>query len=328
MQQRLKLVKAVARKRASTTRSGNMTYKIVRHSIGKGSFGKVSECVNERNETVAIKCVIIDDTYNGNEYEILKSLNHPNCIRVIDRYVETKDTDLVEHIVMEYISENLYTYMGTYSSINRRIPIFYVKLFGFQIFSGLAYIHSNHIVHRDIKPANLLINVATGVLKICDFGSAKVIKEGMESNTYAVSRYYRAPELLMGCRKYNGSIDVWAAGCVIAEMLRGDFLFPGRNSEEMTRLITRVLGNPSNDDLHSIPHVVAFPFSNGVARGIESVLPERTPHDLMDLLKKIFVYNPNKRLRAKDCIKHKFFDELFVKGMTMPNNDPLPPLFR
>ena len=102
-----------------------------------------------------------------------------------------------------------------------------VKLYSYQLLRGLAYIHCEGVIHRDVKPANLLIDPTCHILKICDFGSAKRYHAEDESIPYICSRFYRAPELIFGAKKYSYEIDVWSAGCVIAEMMGGSVLFKG-----------------------------------------------------------------------------------------------------
>jgi len=104
-----------------------------------------------------------------------------------------------------------------------------VKLYAYQNFRALAYIHALGICHRDIKPQNLLVDPTNHVLKICDFGSAKKLLKGEVNVSYICSRYYRAPELIFGATEYNNAIDVWSVGCVIAELLLGQPLCPGES---------------------------------------------------------------------------------------------------
>ena len=104
-----------------------------------------------------------------------------------------------------------------------------VKLYVYQAFRALAYIHALGICHRDIKPQNLLVHPNSHILKVCDFGSAKRLEKGKINVSYICSRYYRAPELIFGATSYNHSIDVWSVGCVIAELMLGQPIFPGES---------------------------------------------------------------------------------------------------
>lgn len=96
-----------------------------------------------------------------------------------------------------------------------------------QMCRSLAHIHAMGVCHRDIKPQNLLVNSSTHQLKLCDFGSAKMLVRGEPNIAYICSRYYRAPELIFGATDYTTAIDIWSVGCVTAELLLGQPLFPG-----------------------------------------------------------------------------------------------------
>ena len=305
-------------------------YKVLRKSIGSGAFGKVAQCIDEQGRTVAIKKMPYDPRYVSREYQILSQLSHPNIIKVFDSFDTKmpKTGSVIQNIVMEYMDTTLYGFILAYMQAGKKVPIFYVKLLSFQLFCGLNYIHKLGIMHRDIKPENILVNSQTCELKICDFGSAKFIKEGETSETYIASRFFRAPELLMRSNCYNSAVDIWAAGCVIYELLSSSILFHGNNNKEQLESIERIIGNPTFNELHQIPHEEKCPMVRGQPATLESVLPPNTPSDLKDLLKRIFVYIPSKRPTAYDCMNHKFFDELFVKGMTMPDGSPIPKLNR
>lgn len=172
-----------------------------------------------------------------------------------------------------------------------------VKLYIYQLFRSLAYIHSQGICHRDIKPQNLLLDPATGILKLCDFGSAKILIENEPNVSYICSRYYRAPELIFGATNYTtkigkypfcfvifcahsdsisnlyiffSSLDVWSTGCVMAELMLGQPLFPGESGIDQLVEIIKVLGTPTREQIrtmnpnymeHKFPQIKPHPFN-------------------------------------------------------------------
>lgn len=132
-----------------------------------------------------------------------------------------KQDEIYLNLVMEYVPETVYRVLKHYNKSKQPVPVLLVKLYIYQTFRALAYIHSLGICHRDIKPQNLLVDPTTHKLKVCDFGSAKSLAAGEVNVSYICSRYYRAPELIFGATSYNQAIDVWSVGCVMAELLLG-----------------------------------------------------------------------------------------------------------
>ena len=138
---------------------------------------------------------------------------------------------------------------------------FFIKLYAYQMCRSLAYIHALGITHRDIKPQNLLIDPTNHSLKLCDFGSAKKLVRGEPSVSYICSRYYRAPELIFGATDYSHPIDVWSMGCVIAELMLGQPLFPGDSGVDQLVEIIKVLGTPTKEQIKSMnPNYTEFKF--------------------------------------------------------------------
>eukprot|EP00069_Balaena_mysticetus_P018830 bmy_11749T0 len=144
-----------------------------------------------------------------------------------NKYIVWQKDEVYLNLVLDYVPETVYRVARHYSRAKQTLPVIYVKLYMYQLFRSLAYIHSFGICHRDIKPQNLLLDPDTAVLKLCDFGSAKQLVRGEPNVSYICSRYYRAPELIFGATDYTSSIDVWSAGCVLAELLLGQPIFPG-----------------------------------------------------------------------------------------------------
>jgi serine/threonine protein kinase len=218
--------------------------------IGNGSFGVVYQArVAETGETVAIKKVYQDKRYKNRELQIMKELFHPNVVTMKHAFYTTGDkTDEVYlNVVMDYIPETVYRVMRHYVKMKQSVPKLLVKLYAYQMFRSLAYIHSLGICHRDIKPQNLLVDPASHILKLCDFGSAKRLIKGEPNVSYICSRYYRAPELIFGCTDYTPAIDVWSVGCVIAELMLGQPLFPGESGVDQLVEIIKVLGTPTRE---------------------------------------------------------------------------------
>ena len=297
--------------------------------IAEGAFGVVCLAKWRNGQLVAIKKVLYDPQFVNREGDMLKLLDHPNCVKLLHHFITREGQKQYSHFIMDYLPMNLHDFSLTFRARKVYCPLIYVKLFGFQLFSGLNYIHSIGITHRDLKPQNILINEETGLLKICDFGSAKIIGKDENSVSYIASRYYRAPELMMNCCFYGPPIDIWAAGCVLVEMLQsGTPAFSGKNNTEMLKNVVNVIGHPTSSDYASFHHTIQTDPNWPTNLSINTFLPLHTPKDLIDLLSKIFVYNPKKRYTAMQCMKHPFFDDLFHDHMLLPNNLPIPKLER
>lgn len=153
----------------------------------------------------------------------MRELIHPNVVTLRHAFFTQGDKkdEIYLNVVMEYIPETVFRVIKHYNKIKQPVPLLLVKLYAYQSFRAIAYIHALGICHRDIKPQNLLVDPTNHSLKVCDFGSAKRLIKGEVNVSYICSRYYRAPELIFGATEYNNPIDVWSVGCVIAELLLG-----------------------------------------------------------------------------------------------------------
>jgi len=228
---------------------------------------------------------------------------------------------------MEYVPETIHNVVVSNHSQSGEIPLIYVKLYIYQLCRALNYIHSKQICHRDIKPQNILVNQQDGILSLCDFGSAKPLKNGETSAHYICSRYYRAPELIFGSSTYSTSIDIWSVGCVLAEMILGEPLFAGEDQVDQLVHIIHVLGTPTKEDITSM---------NGDFSDMNFHLIEPEPFHhifgddlplLCDLLSHMLVYKPEERITPLNACAHPFFDELRDEETRLPNGEPLPMLF-
>jgi glycogen synthase kinase 3 beta len=174
----------------------------------------------------------------------------------------SQQSEVYLNLVLEFVPENLYRCSRTYVKAKQQMPMLEVKLYMYQCLRSLAFIHSMGICHRDIKPQNLLLDPAKGVLKLCDFGSAKKLIKGEPNVSYICSRYYRAPELIFGAADYTTFIgiptreranaDIWSTGCVMAELILGTPIFPGESGIDQLVEIIKVLGTPTKEQIRTM----------------------------------------------------------------------------
>ncbi|XP_051169545.1 glycogen synthase kinase-3 beta isoform X1 [Leptopilina boulardi] len=299
--------------------------------IGNGSFGVVYQAkLCDTGEMVAIKKVLQDKRFKNRELQIMRRLEHCNIVKLKYFFYSSGDKkdEVYLNLVLEYIPETVYKVARHYSKSKQTIPISFIKLYMYQLFRSLAYIHSLGICHRDIKPQNLLLDPETGVLKLCDFGSAKLLVKGEPNVSYICSRYYRAPELIFGAIDYTTKIDVWSAGCVLAELLLGQPIFPGDSGVDQLVEIIKVLGTPTRDQIREMnPNYTEFKFPQIKSHPWQKVFRARTPPEAMELVARLLEYTPSLRMTPLQACAHSFFDELRDQNTRLPNGRELPPLF-
>lgn len=275
---------------------------------------------------------------------MIAMVRHQNVVSLIETFSRYDDFgNFWIHIVMEYMHKNIYQAVKEYKWQRRHMPISVARLYAYQICRACGYIHRLGIVHRDIKPQNILVNTETQEVKLCDFGSAKIPAEGEQSVAYIGSRYYRAPELLFGATGYRQAIDVWATGCVIAEMLLGEPIFVGENNDDLLENITDVLGKPTKRQVFEMNHDWSRngkwkdyklnetqPQEDYLKAQFASELyddAQAIPEIFISFLREFFIYNPNERSGCFDVLAHEFFDPLREPGYTMRDIEKMPPLF-
>lgn len=312
-------------------------------SVGQGSFGVVYQIkLVPSNEVYAIKRVLQDRRFKNRELQLMKLLSHPNIVDLQYYYhKQTNQDEVYLHLVLEFMPETLFKTSLFYLTRKTTMPLLEIKLYSYQLLRALNFIHCQGICHRDLKPQNLLVNPLTGELKLCDFGSAKILNANEPNVSYICTRYYRAPELIFGSVNYTTQIDIWSTACVIAELILGRYLFPGDSGIDQLVEIIKVLGTPTRDQIkhmnpsymeHKFPKIKPAPFSK---------LFKRVPVDCLSLLSIMLQYSPLDRANAIQCLTHPFFNELRTFGTKLPvyrnmsvaehHNEPqlidLPPLF-
>ncbi|KAL9689271.1 hypothetical protein QQ045_033706 [Rhodiola kirilowii] len=299
--------------------------------VGTGSFGVVfqAKCL-ETGEAVAIKKVLQDRRYKNRELSVMRLLDHPNVVKLRQSFFSaTEKEELYLNLVLEYIPETVYRVSKNYNRANQHMPMIYVQLYIYQICRALNYIHNViGVCHRDIKPQNLLVNPRTHELKLCDFGSAKMLVAGEPNISYICSRYYRAPELIFGATEYTNAIDMWSTGCVMAELLLGHPLFLGESGVDQLVEIIKVLGTPTREEIKCMnPNYCEFKFPQIKSHPWHKVFDQRPPPEAVDLVSRLLQYSPKLRCSALEACAHPFFDPLREPNALLPDGQPLPPLF-
>ncbi|KAI0652783.1 mitogen activated protein kinase [Trametes meyenii] len=273
--------------------------------VGMGAFGLVCSAKDQlTGSSVAIKkimkpfstSVLSKRTYR--ELKLLKHIQHENIISLSDVFISPLE-DI--YFVTELLGTDLHRLLTS-----RPLEKQFIQYFLYQILRGLKYVHSAGVVHRDLKPSNILINENCD-LKICDFGLARI--QDPQMTGYVSTRYYRAPEIMLTWQKYDVAVDIWSAGCIFAEMLEGKPLFPGKDHVHQFSIITELLGTPPEDVIQTIA-------SENTLRFVQS-LPkrERVPFSeklhcndpvAIDLLEKMLVFDPRKRITATESLAHEY----------------------
>ncbi|XP_055912489.1 protein kinase shaggy isoform X2 [Eupeodes corollae] len=299
--------------------------------IGNGSFGVVFQAkLCDTGELVAIKKVLQDRRFKNRELQIMRKLEHCNIVKLLYFFYSSgeKRDEVFLNLVLEYIPETVYKVARQYAKTKQTIPIHFIRLYMYQLFRSLAYIHSLGICHRDIKPQNLLLDPETAVLKLCDFGSAKQLLHGEPNVSYICSRYYRAPELIFGAINYTTKIDVWSAGCVLAELLLGQPIFPGDSGVDQLVEVIKVLGTPTREQIHEMnPNYTEFKFPRIKSHPWQKVFRIRTPPEAISLVSELLEYTPSARITPLKACAHPFFNELREGPQVLPNGREFPPLF-
>ncbi|KAK9766671.1 Cyclin-dependent kinase catalytic subunit [Basidiobolus ranarum] len=280
--------------------------------VGEGTYGVVYKAKDRRTgEIVAMKKVRLESEDEGvpttaiREISVLKELKHGNVVRLLD--IEHNDTKL--YLVFEFLDLDLKKYMDFVGAEGMTPKL--VKSFLYQLIKGMAFCHARRILHRDLKPQNLLID-KEGVLKIADFGLARAFGIPMRNYTHEiVTLWYRAPEVLLGSKHYATGVDMWSVGCIFAEMSNKRPLFPGDSEIDELFKIFRLLGTPTEEEW---PGVTSLPdykqsFPKWKGQSLAKAVPNLDPLGL-DLLQKMFIYDPALRISAKKALAHPYFQDM------------------
>eukprot|EP01006_Ploeotia_vitrea_P060116 TRINITY_DN75327_c0_g1_i1.p1 TRINITY_DN75327_c0_g1~~TRINITY_DN75327_c0_g1_i1.p1 ORF type:complete len:301 (+),score=27.09 TRINITY_DN75327_c0_g1_i1:35-937(+) len=282
--------------------------------VGQGSYATVHKAKNKATgEVVALKQIQLQQVDEGlpaaalREISILKELGHENIIRFVEVFPEDKKLVLV----FEFADQDLKAVLKASNGLDLKT----LKGLLYQMLRALAFCHEKQILHRDLKPQNVLVNDDHSV-KVADFGLG--IAVGVAAKRYTpevVTLWYRAPEILLGDTHYTSAIDVWALGCIFAEMCTGKALFTGNDVADQLRHIFCVLGTPTAQQW---PSLATYP-KKDTLDGPEFQQPI-SPTDLtqfpeyakigpagFELLWSMLQLEPSRRISCVDALKHPFF---------------------
>lgn len=289
--------------------------------MGSGAYGEVFRCQNTKTgQNVAVKWVrnFAEDPLFGKrilrEIKILSAMDHENLLRMTDLLpVPSPDFDDV-YIEMPHIHTDLHRVIHSPMNLSEAQS----QAFVCQILRGLKYLHSAGVVHRDLKPANVLVN-ADCTLKVADFGLARGRhSEDDELTDYVVTRWYRAPELMLLPSGYFEAVDLWSVGCIVAELIAREVLFPGTDTVDMLRRIAATLGFDVKQDLTWVPprymqQITSVVQQLGISGAPETPLEQRVPkasQDCVDLMRRLLAKVPSQRISTVEALDHPYIVHL------------------
>ncbi|NXC14132.1 MK15 kinase, partial [Corythaeola cristata] len=303
----------------------------IKRRLGKGAYGIVWKAIDRRTgEIVAVKKIFdafrnrTDAQVRNHCFDILFPLQefgeHPNIIKLLDVIRAQNDKDI--YLIFESMETDLHAVIKK-GNLLKDIHKCYIL---YQLLKATKFIHSGNVIHRDQKPSNILLD-ADCFVKVCDFGLARSLCQMNEDQgnpaltEYVATRWYRAPEILLSSRSYTKGVDMWSIGCILGELLLGKPLFPGTSTVNQIEQILRVIPAPSPEDVLALQSDYRASVINHMSSRqrvtFEEILPSSTPLPALDLLKKLLVFNPDKRLTAEEALQHPY-----VKRFHCPAREP------
>jgi len=303
--------------------------------VGEGAYGIVCSALHRPSgRKVAIKKIAPFDhsmfcLRTLRELKLLKFLSEAgvseNIISILDIIKPPSIEAFKEvYLIQELMETDMHRVIRT-----QDLSDDHAQYFIYQTLRALKALHSADVIHRDLKPSNLLLN-ANCDLKVCDFGLARSVKTAEPSGTetgfmteYVATRWYRAPEIMLTFKQYTKAIDVWSVGCILAEMLSGKPLFPGRDYHHQLTLILDVLGTPTLDEFYAIStrrsrdYIRALPFRK--RRPFAMIFPKANPL-AVDFLTKTLTFDPKKRITVEEALAHPY-----LEAYHDPDDEPVAP---
>lgn len=262
--------------------------------IGESTYGCIYKGRN--NTTGELVCLKFFETeyHSVDAIMIGANLTHPNIVNSKDTFVSGTTCCVVQ----EYMDMNLALYLAF--TKNKKFPEALLKSYAYQLLNAISYLEANHLMHRNITASNILID-SDGYLKITGFSLITRYTPGEDYPPAFCSLWYRPPEIFAGVTKYDTSVDVWSAGCVIAEMVLGKPLFDFDSPEEILMSICQMVGTPESAVAIGVPHFTPQPLCR-VLRTTDALL--------VDLISKLLNPEHSQRISASQALLHPYFADV------------------
>ncbi|XP_077404598.1 mitogen-activated protein kinase 15 isoform X2 [Vanacampus margaritifer] len=289
----------------------------IKKRLGKGAYGIVWKAVDRQTgEIVAVKKIFdafrnkTDAQRTFREVMFLQEFgDHPNVVKLQNVIRAQNDKDI--YLIFEYMDSDLHAVIkkGTLlKDIHKRYVMY-------QLLKAVKYLHSGNVIHRDQKPSNVLVD-SDCVVKLCDFGLARSLNQDQHDSgnpaltEYVATRWYRAPEILLGSPRYTKGVDMWSLGCILGEMLLGKALFPGTSTINQIEKIMSAIPHPCPEDVLAVKSEIGSSVIKRILQRpqvlLEDLLQASVPPDALDLLKSLLLFNPEKRLTAEKALQHPY----------------------
>jgi mitogen-activated protein kinase 1/3 len=317
---------------------GKVTFKVPANlelikKVGSGAYGTVASFQDKDGKKVAVKKItdafhdLIDGKRILREVKLLRTFNHDNIISILDMYPpDSPDFDDI-YIVTDLMETDLHRVIYSKQVLAEE----HHQYFTYQILRGLHYLHSANVVHRDLKPSNILANKNCDI-KICDFGLARGFGSDEDDPTltdYVVTRWYRAPEVVLLASEYTKSIDVWSVGCILCEIIGRAPLFQGKDHLDQIKKILMVIGSPTEADLDwlpakcparafikKVPPSTRVPWT-GVCPKSSRCNLDKASTTAVAAIDRMLTFHPEQRATVPQCLEFPYFVNLH-----MPDDEP------
>ena len=287
--------------------------------LGKGAYGIVWKAIDRKYKQVVALKKVFDAFHNATDAQrtfrevmFLQEINgHENIVRLLNIIKAENNKDI--YLVFDFMETDLHAVIR--ANILEEIHKQYVI---YQTLKALKYLHSGDLIHRDLKPSNILLNSECHA-KVADFGLARSVAADNNDDgsnpvltEYVATRWYRAPEILLGSTKYTKAVDQWSVGCILGELIVGKAIFPGTSTLNQIERILELTGKPKPEDIESIESPLAWNIIGSInltkKRSFHSFFPKAS-ETALDLLRKLLSFNPNNRLTAEEALKHKYVEQ-------------------